>query len=89
VGVRLTTGEAGIVLAVQDKGPGVPAEFSRRIFEKFFRVPSGDRHNIKGHGLGLSYAADVVSQHGGTIGVESVEGGGCVFTVKLPPGPVS
>jgi two-component system phosphate regulon sensor histidine kinase PhoR len=73
-----------LILTVSDKGIGIPAGYQDRIFEKFFRVPSGDLHNTKGHGLGLSYVAQVVQDHGGRIEVQSVEGQGSVFTVHLP-----
>lgn len=69
---------------VQDNGPGIAAEYKDRIFEKFFRVPQGDRHDAKGYGLGLSYVHEVVQKHGGTITVDSEPGKGCTFTVTLP-----
>lgn len=73
-----------IVLKVTDNGIGIPQEYKARIFEKFFRVPTGDTHNAKGHGLGLCYSAQVIRQHHGTIEVDSHEGLGSTFTITLP-----
>ncbi|MEL6672351.1 MAG: HAMP domain-containing sensor histidine kinase [Bacteroidota bacterium] len=74
----------GLQLSVQDKGMGIPPEYQKRIFDKFFRIPTGDRHNIKGHGLGLSYVASVVQQHQGQIRVESALDQGTTFIINLP-----
>jgi signal transduction histidine kinase len=73
-----------IILSIRDQGLGIPPEYQQKIFEKFFRVPSGNTHNTKGHGLGLAYVAGVVEKHGGTIQVESREGQGSVFRLELP-----
>ncbi|MDB5252217.1 MAG: histidine kinase [Flaviaesturariibacter sp.] len=79
------TGVAGRVsLCVADAGIGVPPEYKDRIFEKFFRVPTGNVHNAKGYGLGLSYVAHVVKKHHGTIKVEPNTAGGSKFMVSLP-----
>jgi signal transduction histidine kinase len=73
-----------VIWTVQDNGPGIAPEYRAKIFEKFFRVPQGDRHDIKGYGLGLSYVHEVVQKHGGTISVDCEPGKGCIFTVSLP-----
>jgi len=71
-------------LCVRDNGIGIPPDYQDKVFEKFFRVPSGDTHNVKGHGLGLSYVSKVVRQHGGDIRLESTPGQGSAFVVELP-----
>lgn len=76
--------EEVIVLEISDNGMGIPEAYQSKIFDKFFRVPSGNVHNVKGHGLGLSYVASVVKQHKGTIAVKSMEGEGATFTIILP-----
>lgn len=84
--VMVTLRDAGtnIELAVADKGMGIAPEFQSKIFERFFRMPTGDVHNIKGYGLGLSYVDQVVKKHGGSITVASAPGQGSTFTVILP-----
>jgi two-component system phosphate regulon sensor histidine kinase PhoR len=85
IGVELSELPRDIVeLKVTDNGIGIAKEFQRKIFDKFFRVPMGDRHNIKGYGLGLSYVSEIVRRHMGYIEVESEPGKGTRFTVKLP-----
>lgn len=76
--------ESEIVLSVADNGIGISPEFKDKVFEKFFRVPSGDRHNTKGYGLGLSYVAHVIQKHKGKIEVESQPGLGTKFIISLP-----
>jgi two-component system phosphate regulon sensor histidine kinase PhoR len=73
-----------VTLNVTDNGIGIPGEYQDKIFEKFFRVPTGNLHNAKGYGLGLSYVAHVVNKHKGTISVESTGRQGSKFVISLP-----
>ncbi len=84
--VQVALSEEGgwLQLTVTDNGTGIPAEYKDKVFDKFFRVPTGDKHNVKGYGLGLSYVAYVVQRHEGTISVESQSGIGSKFMIKIP-----
>lgn len=82
--IKLLREDHGTVLSVADNGKGIPATYADKVFDKFFRVPSGDRHDTKGYGLGLSYVKAVTELHGGTVALSSIVGGGSTFTIKLP-----
>ncbi len=84
VRVELVVLGAEAELAVCDTGIGIPVEEHGRLFQRFFRAQSAQRHAIQGSGLGLSIAQATVEQHGGRIEVESAEGAGTTFRVRLP-----
>lgn len=75
--------EDGVELLVKDNGVGIPKEHIGKVFERLFRVPTGNVHDVKGFGLGLSYVKTVIERHGGVIYVESEVDKGSTFVVKL------
>ncbi len=83
INISLVENNGKVQLALTDNGPGIPEEYREKVFEKFFRVPNANRHNTKGHGLGLSYAAQVMRQHNGSINVKNLAQGGCMFTLSF------
>lgn len=71
-------------LSIMDNGPGIPEKYISKVFDKFFRVPKGNQHDVKGYGLGLSYVKSVVELHGGSISVHSTPGKETEFIIHLP-----
>lgn len=88
--IRCRRTEAGVEISVADRGIGIPADKLPYVFDRFYRVPSGNLHDVKGYGLGLFYVRQLMEKHGGTVTAQSEVGKGSTFTLSLSslsPGP--
>jgi two-component system phosphate regulon sensor histidine kinase PhoR len=72
------------IIKIRDNGMGIPEQYIKNIFEKFFRVPQGDAQKIKGFGLGLYYVSNIIKKHSGNIIVQSKLQSGTEFIITLP-----
>lgn len=77
----------GVVIKIKDNGIGITKENQQKIFDKLYRVPTGDRHDVKGFGLGLSYVKAIIDKHEGKITISSSLGKGTTFSIHLPLKP--
>ena len=84
VDIRVSGESGNVTIEIEDNGCGIAKEHLSHVFEKFYRVPTGDIHTVRGYGLGLYYAKQVAELHKGTISMNSRVGKGTTVTIKLP-----
>ena len=82
--IKLSSKRSTTTISISDNGVGIPNCERKRIFEKFYRISQGNRHDTKGYGLGLYYVKSIVEQHGGKISLKSTVGQGSTFEITLP-----
>ena len=82
--IRIHLNEKNKTITIKDNGIGMTPIEQKKIFDKFFRASSGDIHDVKGHGLGLSYVKKIVDLHKGEIKLKSKKNFGTDFTVRIP-----
>ena len=84
IDIRLSSDNKNVYFSVSDNGVGIKEADIPKIFDQFYRSPTGNRHDVKGYGLGLSYVNAIIVAHGGNIRVDTLLNKGSTFTITLP-----
>ncbi|MBK6833341.1 MAG: HAMP domain-containing histidine kinase [Bacteroidetes bacterium] len=84
INIQTVNRDQHLIITITDKGIGIDKQYHKQVFGKYFRVPTGNVHDIKGFGLGLAYVKKIIELHGGAIELESELGNGTTFTITLP-----
>jgi two-component system, OmpR family, phosphate regulon sensor histidine kinase PhoR len=84
--IETSSDKTGVTIAVEDNGMGIPKEYRKMVFEKFFRIPTGNVHDVKGFGIGLHYVKSITRAHRGSVKITNGSGTGARFEVRIPYG---
>jgi two-component system phosphate regulon sensor histidine kinase PhoR len=84
VNIETNNNDRSVAIRISDNGPGISPEFQRRVFQKFYRIPTGNLHDVKGFGLGLYYVKTICDAHQWDIKLISEQGKGAAFVVEIP-----
>ena len=84
INIKSERASNGLKIQISDNSIGIEKKYLNKIFDTFYRVPKGNIHNVKGHGIGLSYVKKMIEAHDGTIVVESDTNVGSIFTIFIP-----
>lgn len=82
--IKTSNSNHQLIVEISDNGMGIDKEFQKNVFDKYYRVPTGDVHNVKGFGLGLSYVKKIIELHKGKIELHSEKGKGSTFSISIP-----
>jgi two-component system phosphate regulon sensor histidine kinase PhoR len=82
--ITVTKESPWVMIEIADRGIGIEDGYHQKVFERFFRVPTGNIHTVKGYGLGLSYAKSIIEKHKGFLLLKSRKNQGTRLTIKLP-----
>lgn len=83
ISIQTHNREQYLMVLISDKGIGIEKEYQKKVYDTFFRVPTGDVHDVKGFGIGLAYTKMIIESHGGTIELKSEKGAGTTFTITF------
>lgn len=83
VNIKLSNNGSNFIISIQDNGIGIEEKYRKQVFDKFYRVPTGNVHNVKGFGLGLYYVKQVVNEHDWKIGIKSEVGKGTKIEIEI------